>query len=276
MEYDKKDWKRSDGQLRAIGREGQDWEKKLTAYQPSEQENTREQRPNELFKLESSYGGISFGANRQGKLKMAVYEKRRSNEAGLKRDNQEVQGSRTAGFMELRGDFYANSHKRADSALVYEAKKETPALKMAEQMQELLDEVKQSSAERELSFFNRRAGEAEEKEIQGQLRRSLENGDREAAALWSRRRETFLQEKAQKEQMYRKFYKELVFAKEKAERFKKADCAVYHELFAEMVSEAEDGTEEEADSGTNQKEKTKRGRKPNQKKEGKAHEIKEE
>lgn len=218
MEYGKKDWQRSDGRYRSMGKEEKSANKPLSAYHPADRENTRERRPNEMMTLESAYGGISFGANRRREMTMVVHEKRRSQGPGLKKDNRELEGGHTASLSELRGDFCTNSHDRRESALSYREELAESPLRMMERLREMMDENEQESGKKVLPFLNRRQEEAQKREIQEKLRESLEQGDNVGYQLWTKMQETFLQEKSEKETMYRQFYRELQFAREKAQK----------------------------------------------------------
>lgn len=124
MEYGKRDWQRSDGKLKSSGRGNLEKGRRLSAYRPSDREKTEERKPNEMMRMESSYGGISLGASRKQKLTMVVHEKRASRGPGLKKDNREIEGNRTAAISELRGDFRTNSHSRRDSAFAFRESQE--------------------------------------------------------------------------------------------------------------------------------------------------------
>lgn len=245
MKYDKKDWQRSDGRYRSMGREEQKKEKRLTAYNPSEKEQTKEMRPNEMMTMESSYGGIAFGANRKQKMTMVVHEKRSSYGLGLKNDNKQVEGSRKTPIDMLRGDFYANSHDKEDSAFVYEESLETTYQKMIEHLREMMDETHQRSGEQVLPFLNRKEDKEKEKEITEQLRKHREKGNQSESIIWSQRQEAFKQEKAEKEEMYRHFQRELMFTKEKSKKLMKEDMVQSLSFFEEVLEEVEDGTEEQ-------------------------------
>lgn len=226
MEYERKDWKRSDGRYRNHGKESMEKEKPLSAYHPAEYENTKEKRSAEMMRMESSYGGIALGANRQKEISMVVHEKRRSAGCGLRKDHQEIEGRHTAAISELRGDFRTNSHSRQESAFIYKEEQETTPLRMMERIQEMMDENVQQSGRNVLPFMRRREDEKERKEIQQQLRSSLEKGDTIGYQLWNRKQESFFQEQSEKQEMYRKFYRELEFSKEKAKKLMHKDVTV--------------------------------------------------
>lgn len=245
MEYSKKDWQRSDGRYRSMGREEQNKEKRLTAYHPSEREQSKEKRPNEMMTMESSYGGIAFGANRKQKMTMVVHEKRSSGKPALKNDNKQVEGSRKTPIGKLRGHFYTNSHDKEDSAFTYEESLETTRQKMMEHLKEMMDETHQRSGEQVLPFLNRKEDKEKQKEITEQLREHREKGNRAESILWSQREESFKQEQAEKEQMYRQFYRELEFAREKSKKLMKEDSLFVLPFFEEVLQEQEDGSQEE-------------------------------
>lgn len=245
MKYDKKDWKRSDGQYNTMGKEDKNKEKRLTAYQPADREKSKEERPNEMMTMESSYGGISFGANRKRKMTMVVHEKRSSHGPGLKNDNKQVEGSSKRLVGRLRGKLYANSHDREDSAFSYEESLETSQQKMMNHLKEMLHKTHQKSGEQVIPFLNQKEDKEHQKEIMEQLRTNREKGNREETMFWEREQETLKQELAQKERMYHQFYKELEFSKEKAKKLMKEDVVQPLAFFEEVLQEQEDGTEEE-------------------------------
>lgn len=265
MEYGKKDWQRSEGRYRSLGKDSREKEKPLSAYHPAERENTRERRPNEMMTMESSYGGIAFGASRSRKMTMVVHEKRRSRGRGLKKDNRELEGSRTASISELRGDFRTNSHSRQDSAFAYEEDLHESPLRMMERLQEMMDENVQQSGQKVLPFLNRKQDEAERKEIQEQLRTSLETGDRPGYQLWNQRQEAFLQERSEKEEMYRRFYRELQFTREKSKKLMQKEEASLKKLM-QAASEGMDGGTQEENPTENQEKHSEKPKKRNQKK----------
>lgn len=250
MEYDRKDWQRSDGKLKSSGRADQEKNRRLKAYRPSDREKTEEERPNEMLRMESSYGGISLGASRQKKLTMVVHEKRTARGPGLKKDNKEIEGNRTAAISELRGDFRTNSHSRRDSAFAFrESLRETPQ-RMMEQIQEMMDENHQRSGEQVLPFMNRKEDLAEKNEIQKELRESQEKRDMGAYAAWSRKRDRFRQEETEKAQMRRQFFRELQFATEKSRYLMQGEGGLQN-FFEDLAAAlAEDGTEDETENGT--------------------------
>ncbi len=254
VKYEKKDWQRSDGKMKSIGRADQNKSRRLRAYKPSDREKTQEERPNEMLSMENSYGGISFGASRQKKLTMVVHEKRVSRGPGLKKDNKEVEGNRTATISRLRGDFKTNSHSRRDSAFAFkESIKETPR-RMMEKIQQMMDENHQRSAEQVLPFMNRKESQAERDQIQRELRESQERRDMGAYASWSRRRDSFRQEETEKEQMRRQFFRELQFVGEKSRHLMQEEGKTqtfFEDLTAALAADAtEDGTENDAGNET--------------------------
>lgn len=246
MEYEKKDWQRSDGRYRSFGKNSREKERRLSAYHPAEWENTKERRPNEMMTMESSYGGIAFGASRCGKMTLVAYEKRSINGPTLKKDNQEIEGNRTVKINELRGNFRTNSHSRQDSALVYEEDLQESFIHIKERLQEMMDESSPRSAKKTFPFLNRKEDKEKRKEIQEQLRISQENGDKAGYEFWSTYQEHFQQEFTEKEQMRLNFYRELMFAKEKAKKMVMDDAPLAVSLF-KAIGEADldDGTEEE-------------------------------
>lgn len=244
MEYGRKNWQRSDGKLKTSGRLDQQKSRKLSAYRPADREKSGEQRPNEMLRMESSYGGISLGASRKKKLTMVVHEKRASKGPGLKRDNREIEGNRTAAISELRGDFQTNSHSRQDSAFAFREKlRETPH-RMMEAIQEMMDENYQRSAEQVLPFMNRKEDLAERQQIQQELRKSQEARDREGCAAWSRRRDSYYQEQSEKREMRRQFFRELQFAREKSRYLMQEELELHSSVMDRAGSEAEDGSAE--------------------------------
>lgn len=248
MEYEKKDWQRSDGRYRSLGKEKKDKKKPLTAYHPPEIENSAQKRPREMMKMESSYGGIAWGANREKELTMVVHERRRAKGPGLKKDQREVEGSRIAAISELRGDFRTNSHSRRDSAIVYKERLEETPLYMMERIQEMMDENYQQSGQKVLPFMRKREDEELRKEIQEQLRASLEKDDRSGTQFWSREQESFYQERSEKQEMYRRFYRELEFTQEKAKNLIKKEDPIRTFYFGTLAGDAtEDLPEEEPD-----------------------------
>lgn len=249
MEYGKKDWQRSEGRYRSLGREEQDKEKRLSAYHPAESERTKEKKPNEMMTMESSYGGIAFGANRKQKMTMVVHEKRSSHGSGLKNDNRQVEGSRKTPISSLRGTFYTNSHDSEDSAFAYEEDLQETQQKMIERLREMMDENHQRSGEQVLPFLNRKEDREKQKEIAEQLREHREKGNRKESILWEKRQETFKQEQAQKERMYRQFYKELAFAREKSKKLMKEDVVLPSVFLEEVLQAQEDGSQEEPEEG---------------------------
>lgn len=245
MEYGKKDWQRSEGRYRSLGKDSREKEKPLSAYHPAERENTRERRPNEMMTMESSYGGVALGASRSRKMTMVVHEKRRSRGPGLKKDNRELEGSRTASISELRGDFRTNSHSRRDSAFAYEEDLHESPLRMMEHLQEMMDENYQQSGQKVLPFINRKQDAADRKEIQEQLRASLEKGDSSGYQLWNQRQEAFLQERSEKEEMYRRFYRELQFTREKSKKLMQKEEVFSPNLMQAALQGMDGGTQEE-------------------------------
>ncbi len=251
MEYGKKDWQRSEGQYRSLGREERDKEKCLSAYHPADREKTKEKQPNEMMRLESSYGGITFGANRERKMTLVVHEKKRAAGPGLKKDNREVEGAATASFSQLRGDVRTNSHDRLDSALMYQESLEKTPLWMMTHLQEMMDELSIKSGEKILPFLDRKADRAKHKEIQKMLRESQEKGDCAGYRMWSARQEDFQREQTEKEQLRLKFYRELTFAGKKAGELMKEDGAMRNLFFEAMAEmETEEGAEDESENGT--------------------------
>lgn len=220
MEYDKKDWQRSEGRYRNLGKDSLEKDRPLSAYRPSERERSKKNAPHEMMTMESSYGRIAFGSDRQQKMTMVVHEKRTPEGPGLKRDNREVDGDSAVRIGELRGDIRTNSHSRKDSAFVYKENLQETPFRMMERLQEMMDENYQRSGQKVLPFLSRKEDQAEEKAIREQLRNSVEKGNRQEHLLWSRRREDFLQEKAEKEEMYRNFYRQIRFVQEKAKRLR--------------------------------------------------------
>lgn len=251
MEYGKKDWQRSDGRLKTSGRMNQEKGRKLSAYRPADREKSEEKRPNEMMRMESSYGGISLGASRQKKLTMVVHEKRASKGPGLKKDNRELEGNRTASISELRGDFQTNSHSRRDSAFAFREKLSETPQRMMEQIQEMMDENQQRSGEKVLPFMNRKEDEAKSRQIQKGIRESQEKRDMAGHSYWSRRRESYLQEQTEKEEMRRQFFRELQFAREKSSYLMQEDSVVENLFEAFEGVLAEDGTEEDTDGREN-------------------------
>lgn len=244
MEYGKKDWQRSDGQYRSTGRDSQEKEKRLSAYHPAEKEKTKEEKPNEMMTMESSYGGIAFGANRKQKMTMVVHEKRSSHGPGLKNDNRRVDAGHKTEISGLRGTFYTNSHDREDSAFAYEENLQETHQRMIERLQEMMDETHQKSGEQVLPFLNRKEDKEKQKEISEQLREHREKGNREESILWEKRQESFKQEQAEKARMYRQFYRELAFAREKSKKMMKEDVVLPLAFFEEVLQEQEDGSQE--------------------------------
>lgn len=245
MKYAKKDWQRSDGKYRSLGKESREKEKQLSAYHPAGWENTKERRPNEMMKMESSYGGIALGANRCQKMTMVVHEKRRSRREGLKWDNRELEGSHTVPISELRGNFRTNSHSRRDSAFAYEESLQESPLRMMERLQEMMDENYQLSGQKVLPFLNRKRDAAWRKEIQENLRESLEKENRSGYLLWSRRQEAFAREQSEKSEMYRRFYRELQFAREKSRKLMGKGDGFLSGLMQTALQEIDEGTQEE-------------------------------
>lgn len=244
MEYDKKDWQRSDGRYRSMGREEQNKQKRLTAYQPAKREQTKEDRPNEMMRMESSFGGIAFGANRKRKMTMVVHEKRSSHTQALKNDNKRVEGSRKTPIGRLCGDFYTNSHDKEDSAFTYEENLETTRQKMIDHFKEMMNETNQRSGEKVLPFLNEKEDKEKQKEISHQLREHREKGNRAESIHWSQIEESFKQEQVQKEQMYRQFYKELEFVREKSKKLMKEDDTLSISFLKQILEESEDSSQE--------------------------------
>lgn len=238
-----KDWRRSEGRLRVHGKGEQRKDRKLHAYRPSEQENSREKRPNEMMRMESSYGGIVMGASRSRKMKMVVHETRRHNGPTLEKDQKEVEGGRMASLSELRGDFHTNSHSRSRSAFVYEETLEETPLKMLERIQEMMDENCQESAERILPFLDKKEDEQLRQEIQGRLRLSQEQEHMEEYSCWNRIREDYNREQSEKEQMRKQFFRELSFAREKSRRLMRTEEAALSAFDGSVfgISGAEEG-----------------------------------
>lgn len=245
MEYGRRDWQRSDGRYRSLGKDSREKNKPLSAYHPAEWEQTKEKRPNEMMTMESSYGGISLGASRRQRMTMVVHEKRRSYGNGLKKDNRELEGNHTASISSLRGDFRTNSHSRKDSAFVYEEALQESPLRMMERLQEMMDENEQESGEKVLPFLNRRQDAAEQKEIREQLRESLEKGDSYGYQMWNQRQESFRQERSEKEEMYRRFYRELQFTREKSQKLLQKDEGFLYKAVQAAMSEMDEGAQEE-------------------------------
>lgn len=218
MEFSKKDWLRSEGRIRIEGRDDLRTGKKLHAYHPAERENARESRPNEMLRMESSYGGISIGANRKQKMTMVFHEKRQHNGPSLKKDEQEVDGNRAVSLSELRGDFRTNSHDRVKSAMVYQEKTEETPPRMMSRIQEMMDENRQKSGEKMLPFMNRKEDLKTRERIEQGLRASLEQRNMQEYGRWDRTRESFRREQTEKAEMRRRFYQNLQFAREKSRR----------------------------------------------------------
>ena len=240
-----------------MGKDSRKTDKPLSAYRPSERERNKEDAPHEVMTMESSYGKIAFGSDRQQKMTMVVHEKRTPCGPGLKMDNREVRGESAVRINEIRGDIRTNSHSRSDSAFVYkENLKETP-FRMTEHLQEMMDEKYQRSGQKVLPFLRKKEDAEEEKIIEEQLRNSIEKGNRQKYLLWSHRREDFLQEKSEKEQMYRDFYRQIRFVQEKSKRMKKTDVDNLEYRQHGMLPITEEGSGEENSEENNDKKKKK-------------------
>lgn len=250
MGYEKKDWQRSDGKLRTAGKESREKEKRLKAYHPSDKENTKEKRPNEMMTMESSYGGISFGSSRERKMTMVVHEKRSVNGPGLKKDNHEVEGNSAVALGEKKKGFRTNNHSREDSALAYTESLEMSPLRMMERIQKTVEHHSQKAGEQVLPFLEQEKEKRSSEEIRDGLRESLEKQDGELYQFWSRKQEHFLREKTEKEQMRKAFYKELTFAREKSKRLMKEDVPLLTE-FKELLENVAETQEEPSSEEVN-------------------------
>ncbi len=218
MEHVKKDWQRSEGRVRSIGKSDLRTDKKLKAYHPAERERSRENRSNEMLRMENSYGGIAIGASRRKKMTMVFHEKRRHNGPSIKEDERKVEGSRMAPLRQLEGDFRTNSHDRVDSAMIYRENLEESPVRMMRRLQEMMDENRQESGERNLPFLDRRKDRQEREDTERALRESLEKRRKSEYDRLREKRESLRQESAEKEQMRRQFYQNLSFAREKSQR----------------------------------------------------------
>lgn len=254
MEHVGKNWRRSEGKLRTLGRENQQKGRKLHAYRPAEREKPQEKKPNEMMRMESSYGGISLGASRDRRMKMVVHETRRHNGPALEKDRQEVEGSRTASIAELRGDFKTNSHSRSKSAFVYEESMEETPHRMMERIQEMMDENNQQSAEQVLPFLNRKEDKRRSKEIQKELRENQEQENMAEYEVWNHRREDFAREQSEKKQMRQQFFRELSFAREKSRRLMRGE-GLRLSAVEELLSRISEGTAAEDDDAAKKNEK---------------------
>ena len=197
MERVKKDWQRSEGRVRSVGKSDLRTDKKLRAYHPAERERSRENRSNEMMRMENSYGGIAIGASRRKKMTMVFHEERRHNGPGIKKDEREVEGSRTVPLSRLEGDFRTNSHDRRDSAMLYRERLEESPVRMMRKLQEMLDENRQESGERTLPFLDLRKDRQEREDTERELRESLEKRRMSEYDRLREKRESLRQESAQ-------------------------------------------------------------------------------
>lgn len=229
MEHVKKDWQRSEGRVRSVGKSDLRTDKKLRAYHPAERERSRENRSNEMMRMENSYGGIAIGASRRKKMTMVFHEERRHNGPGIKKDEREVEGSRTVSLSRLEGDFRTNSHDRTDSAMIYRERMEESPVRMMRKLQEMLDENRQTSGEKTLPFLNLKKDRQEREDTERELRESLEKRRMSEYDRLRDKRESLRQEDAEKEQMRRQFYQNLSFAREKSRRLMHGEGAALWE-----------------------------------------------
>lgn len=189
-------------------------EKKLTGYQPSEQERRRKQVPGELFRAESQKGTLSAGlaGEEQEKLVVLVSQERKT-EARYEEKNWKREGAKGRKSEDRR--LWTNSHDRNRSAALVEVNVSQDKSRMLQDISELIEAQGNQTASEILPFLK--------EEEQREAIRSLEeeardkSRDRELAVQNRRMAEILREDLRKKEEQKQRLLQMLEFSKEQKE-----------------------------------------------------------